>query len=142
MIDNNKTAFSGDKLQNYFTAYVERALSNNRISYYRKQQARIKNEVRFTSDEELAVLAGSTSSVLNPISAAEFLSPETIQHDELAEELRNISEKDMRIIRMRIGFGFTYKRIAAILGMKEETIRVRYFRTLQKIRTNMKGGTK
>lgn len=142
MIDNDRTTFSGDKLQNYFTAYVERALSNNRVSYYRKQRNLINTEVHFGSDEELAVLAGSTSSLLNPATDTVQLSPETVQHDGLANELRNISKRDMNIIRMRIGFGYTYRRIAAILGMKEEAVRVRYFRALQKIRTNMEGGTK
>ena len=142
MIDNGSAAFTGDKLQNYFTAYVERALRNNRVSYYRKQRNLINNEVRFGSEDELAVLAGSKPYFANPDSNTGQLSPETVQHDGLANELRNISEKDMSIIRMRIGFGFTYKRIAAILGMKEEAVRVRYFRALQKIRTNMEGGTK
>jgi len=32
--------------------------------------------------------------------------------------------------------------IGSILGMKEETVRVRYFRVIQKIRDNMKGAQK
>lgn len=142
MIDNDCIVFSGDKLQNQFTAYVERALKNNRISYYRKQRAIISNELRFSTDEELAVLTDSTSYLMNTVTDADHLTPETVQHDGLASELRNISEKDMSIIRMRIGFGFTYKRISAILGMTEEAVRVRYFRAIRKIQTNMEGGTK
>lgn len=34
--------YTGDILQNYFTAYVEEALKNNRISYYRKKQSTLK----------------------------------------------------------------------------------------------------
>ena len=41
MINDNSTVFSGDKLQNQFTAYIERALINNRISYYRKYNNKI-----------------------------------------------------------------------------------------------------
>ena len=142
MINDNSIVFSGDKLQNQFTAYVERALINNRISYYRKYKAMLKNELSFSSEDQLSYISGSSSCIFSPDIDSMELSPDSIQHVELAEELRNISEKDLNIIRMRIGFGFTYKRIAAILGMTEEAVRVRYFRALQKIRTNMEGGTK
>ena len=142
MINDNSIVFSGDKLQNQFTAYVERALINNRISYYRKYKAMLKNELSFSSEDQLSFISGSSSCIFSPDIDSMELSPDSIQHGELAEELRNISEKDLNIIRMRIGFGFTYKRIAAILGMTEEAVRVRYFRALQKIRTNMEGGTK
>ncbi len=142
MIDHERAVFSGDKLQNQFTAYVERALKNNRVSYYRKQRALSNHELCFRTDEELAILAGSTFCLMNSDTDSGHLSPATVEHDRLADELRNISEKDMSIIRMRIGFGFTYKRIAAILGMKEEAVRVRYFRAVRKIQTNMEGGTK
>ena len=142
MINDNSIVFSGDKLQNQFTAYVERALINNRISYYRKYKAMLKNELSFSSEDQLSYISGSSSCIFSPDIDSMELSPDSVQHGELAKELRNISEKDLSIIRMRIGFGFTYKRIAAILGMTEEAVRVRYFRALQKIRTNMEGGTK
>ena len=142
MINDNSTVFSGDKLQNQFTAYVERALRNNRISYYRKYKAMLENEMRFSSEDQLSYMSGSSACIFSPEIDSMELSPDSVQNGGLADELRNLSEKDMSIIRMRIGFGYTYKSIAAILGMTEEAVRVRYFRAIRKIQNNLEGGTK
>lgn len=142
MINDNSTVFSGDKLQNQFTAYVERALRNNRISYYRKYKAILKNELCFSSEDQLSHISGSSACIFSPEIDSMELSPDSVQNGGLADELRNLSEKDMSIIRMRIGFGFTYKSIAATLGMTEEAVRVRYFRAIRKIQNNLEGGTK
>ena len=67
---------------------------------------------------------------------------DSIQTPGLANELRNLPDKALAIIRMRIVHGYSYKIIGSILGMKEEAVRVRYFRAIQKIRDNMKGEKK
>lgn len=142
MINNNSTVFNGDKLQNQFTAYVERALINNRFSYYRKYKAILKNELCFSSEDQLSYISGSSACAFTPEIDSMELSPDSVQNGGLADELRNLSEKDMSIIRMRIGFGYTYKSIASTLGMTEEAVRVRYFRAIRKIQNNLEGGTK
>lgn len=142
MIADNSTVYDGDKLMNQFTAYVKRALKNNRVTYFRKHKAMIKNEIRFSSEDQLVYIAGYNTGMFTTDVDSNELTPDVIYHEGLADELRNISEKDMNIIRMRIGLGYTYKSIAAILGMTEEAVRVRYFRAIQKIQTNLKGGTK
>ena len=142
MNDIDSTVFTGDKLQNQFTAYVERALYNNRISYYRKQKQKSSNEFYFSTDQELIALGGYASQALDPHLDMSYLSSETVKNNELAAALKNISERDMRIIRMHLSYGYTYKKISAVLGMKEETVRVRFFRTLKKIRHQMEGRSK
>ena len=134
--------FTGNKIQNYFTAYVEQALKNNRVSYYRKYKAHLKSELLFNSEEQLAVHTNLHTDISNDADSTHPLNPDSIHHTELAEELRNISNKDLTIIRLRIAYGYTYRMIGSILGMKEEAVRVRYFRVIQKIRDNMKGAQK
>lgn len=46
--------YTGDKVQNYFTAYVEQALKNNRVSYYRKYKAHLKSELLYDSEDQIA----------------------------------------------------------------------------------------
>lgn len=142
MNNTNNDQFYGDKLKNQFTAYVERALHNTRISYYRKNKDRNQIEVLFSSEDTLGVSAGINNEMSTNIGDDKLLNPDFICHEGLAQELRNISEKDFTIIRFRIVYGYTYKQIAKLLGMKEETVRVRYFRSIQKIRDNLDGGEK
>ncbi len=142
MFDNTNEKFYGDKLQNQFTAYVERALKNNRISYFRKHKDRNQMELLFASEDTLGVHIGLDDTI--PINTANnhSLHPDFIRHEGLAEELRNISEKDFTIIRLRIVYGYAYNRIGTLLGMKEDAVRVRYFRAIQKIRDNLGGAQK
>lgn len=137
MFNTIQKPFYGDKLQNQFTAYVERALKNNRISYYRKNKERAHTELLFSSEDTLGLHIGPDHDIFR-----QPLHPDDIQHDGLAKELSNISEKDLSIIRCRIIYAYTYKHIASLLGMKEEAVRVRYFRSIQKIRDNLRGETK
>lgn len=80
MINDNSTVFSGDKLQNQFTAYVERALRNNRISYYRKYKAMLKNELCFSSEDQLSHVSGSSACIFSPEIDSMELSPDLVQN--------------------------------------------------------------
>ena len=142
MFNNTNGNFYGDKLQNQFTAYVERALKNNRVSYFRKHKDRNQTELLFASEDTLGLHMGLDDEISANTSNNHSLHPDFIRHEGLAEELRNISKKDFTIIRLRIVYGYAYKRIGALLGMKEEAVRVRYFRAIQKIRDNLGGGQK
>lgn len=142
MFDNTTENFYGDKLQNQFTAYVERALKNNRISYFRKHKDRNQTELLFASEDTLGLHMGLDDTISINTTDNHALHPDFIRHEGLAEELRNISEKDFTIIRLRIVDGYAYKRIGTLLGMKEEAVRVRYFRAIQKIRDNLGGAQK
>lgn len=142
MFDNTNENFYGDKLQNQFTAYVERALKNNRISYFRKHKDRNQTELLFASEDTLGLHMGLDDTISINTTDNHALHPDFIRHEGLAEELRNISEKDFTIIRLRIVDGYAYKRIGTLLGMKEEAVRVRYFRAIQKIRDNLGGAQK
>lgn len=144
MKDNEtiSTAFTGDILQNYFTAYVEQALKNNRVSYYRKYKSHLKNELLFESEDRLPVHTSVYHDISDEADERHPLHFDSIQTPGLAKELRNLSDKALIIIRMRIIHGYSYKVIGSILGMKEEAVRVRYFRAIQKIRDNIEGGCK
>ena len=131
--------YTGNKIQNYFTAYAEQALKNNRVSYYRKNKAHLKSEVLFDSEDQIAVHTNLHTDISDDAATAYSIHPDSIRHIRLAEELRNISEKDLTIIRLRIVYGYTYKMIGSILGLKEETVRVRYCRSIQRIRNNIRG---
>ena len=52
---NENTDYTGDIVQNYFTAYVEQALKNNRVSYYRKYKSHLKSELLFDSEDRIAI---------------------------------------------------------------------------------------
>lgn len=134
--------YNGNITQNYFTAYVEKALKNNRVSYYRKYKSHQKSELLYGSEDQIATYTIIHTEISDVISEKHPLHFDFIQTPGLAKELRNLPKKALAIIRMRIVCGYSYKTIGAILGMKEDAVRVRYFRAIQKIRNNMKGEQK
>lgn len=130
--------FTGDIVQNYFTAYVEAALKNNRVSYFRKYKAYLKFELLYGSEDQIDRHTDLHNDISDDSDARHPLHLDSIQTPGLAKELRNLPDKALTIIRMRIVYGYSYRIIGSILGMKEEAVRVRYFRAIQKIRNNMK----
>ena len=138
MNQTTNQSYSGDKIQNYFTAYVEKALKNNRVSYFRRYKAHLKKELLYYSEDQIATLIDLHSDVSDDSAEKNHLHLDSIQMPELAKELRNLPDKSLTIIRMRIIHGYSHKIIGSILGMSEEAVRVRYFRAIQKIRDNMK----
>lgn len=134
--------YSGDITQNYFTAYVRQALKRNRVSYYRRYKSLLKSELLYDSEDQIAAHTNIHTDVSDEADAKHPLHFDSIHTPGLAKELRNLPDKTLAIIRMRIVHEYSYKTIGAILGMKEEAVRVRYFRAIQKIRDNMKGEQK
>lgn len=117
---------------------MEEALKNNRVSYYRRYKAHLKSELLYDSEDQIATHTNLHTDISDEADAKHPLHFDYIQTPRLAKELRNLPDKALAIIRMRIVHGYTFKTIGAILGMKEEAVRVRYFRAIQKIRDNMK----
>lgn len=134
--------YSGDKIQNYFTAYVHQALQRNRVSYYRKYKSHLEMELLYDSENQISIHTNLHTDVSEASNEQHPLDFDSIQTPGLAIELQNLPDKALTIIRMRIVHGYTYKTIGAILGMKEEAVRVRYFRAIKKIRDNLKGEQK
>lgn len=139
---NNISAYTGDIMQNYFTAYVTAALKNNRVTYYRRYKSHLRTELLFESEDQLASHVYSCTEALRSEECDTLLQPDNIYHPQLAHELRGLQAKDLTILRMRIVYGYAYKVIGSVIGMTEDAVRVRYFRTIQKIRNNMKGDIK
>ena len=138
--DTNR--YTGDILQNFFTAYVERALKNNRISYFRKYKRHLQFELYFDSEDQIDRYANLNIDLADEVDDRDPLHFGSIQNQTLAEELQNIPDKSRFIIQLRIVHNCSFKRIGAILGMKEEAVRVRFFRAINKMRDHMKGEQK
>lgn len=133
----NNVAYYGDKLQNQFTAYLKQALYHNRISYYRKQSTHLNTEILIENEERIPVHMIENLGISAPLQCVSTLHPNCIVNEKLSKALRNISEKDFTIIRLHIIHGYGHKRIAAILNMTEEAVRVRYYRAIQKMRNTI-----
>ena len=53
---------------------------------------------------------------------------------EVAERLKAYGPETRRIVLCRVGLGMPFKDIARLLGMKEVTVKARYYRTLAELR--------
>ncbi len=124
--------YTGDILQNQFTAYVEKALKNNRISYYRKQQAKQRNLLLYASEEEIPLHIHETASDHDSDIS-------DIHNQVLLGALHLLSENDLTIIRLRVIYGHPYKKISGILGITPEAAESRYRRAIARLRKRLEG---
>ena len=134
--------YTGDILQNFFTAYVERALKNNRISYFRKYKRHLRFELYFDSEDQIDRYADFHNDLADEVDDRDSLNFDSIQNQTLAKELKNMPDKTHFILQLRIVHNCSFKHIGTILGMKEEAVRVRFFRAINKMRDHMKGEQK
>ncbi len=135
MKQNSKNAgcYTGNILQNQFTAYVEKALRNNRVSFFRKRQFRLENELLFSSDEEISLHT-------QDVEASADFSDSDFHSKELTHALDLISDKDKSIIKMRVLYEYPYSKIAELTGTTPGAARVRYIRAIAKIRKRLEAG--
>ena len=138
--DTNR--YTGDILQNFFTAYVEQALKNNRISYFRKYKQHLQFELYFDSEDQIDRYADLHNDLADEVDDSDPLHFGSIQNRTLAKELQNFPDKTRFIIQLRIVHNCSFKHIGATLGMKEEAVRVRFFRAIKKMRDHIKGEQK
>lgn len=129
---NNNTEYYGDKLQNQFTSYVERALNNNRISYYRKYISKHKHEILTNSEDELSLHNYQNSNYSD--SCYLDLDSDSIYNSGLAAALNKLNSKDHTIIKLHVIYGYTYNTIAQILSMTPTAVSTRYSRSIKKVR--------
>ncbi len=131
-IKDKPEEYTGDILQNQFTAYVEKALKNNRISYHRKQQAKQNDLLLYASEEDIPVhIQEAVSDHDSDISE--------IHNQVLLGALHLLSEKDLTIIRLRVIYGYPYKTISDILGITTEAAESRYRRAIARLRERLEG---
>ena len=133
--------YTGDILQNQFTAYVELALRNRRISYYRHIIARQSHEISIGSEKDF-YLHIDWSDAVNAVKPDSWdITPDTLSPS-LASAIRNINKIDMIILRLRILYGYPYKKIAVIVNMSSTAVRSRYSRVIQKLRHRLEDSSK
>ncbi len=121
-------------LKRKFTAYVEKAMQNTRIKYIEKQAKNqamfllgdmdtIPYEKQVDNEDLLEAVYGDEIDIFNNL--------------KLFSALSKLNEKDMTIIKLHVIYGYTYKQIAAILGMTLFSVSSRYNRAIKTIRKNM-----
>lgn len=98
---NNTVPYTGDLTRNYFTAYVEETLKNNRVSYYRRYNAHLNLELLYDSEDQIAVHSNIHTDVSDEADAKHPLHFDYIQTPRLAKELRNLPDKALAILSSR-----------------------------------------
>lgn len=138
---NETNEYTGDILQNQFTAYVKLALRNNRISYYRHFIVMQKHEVPVGSEEDFHLHMDRNN--FSEMDTEDFgnIDPDNLSPC-LSKALRDISQKDLIILRLRILYGYPYQKIAVIMKMTSDAVRSRYSRAIRKIRQKLEETTK
>ena len=126
-----------DIMQNRFTAYVERALSRNRMRFYTNYMIRQEHEVYMEEGEEMY---GSFISEDEMVS--DDFHPEMFENIKLLEALKRISAEDMMIIKLHVLYGLSYVSIANSMGVSWSVVSSRYNRAIQKIRKYMEEHSK
>ncbi len=137
---HNNGQGSDNILQNYFTAYVEKSLINNRITYIQKQarleECDLVGDIDDTFDEG-HLLPDLTETMYEEMYASEM---DMIENFTLLSALRRLDEKDRMIVKLHIIYERSYKEIACIMGMTLTAVRSRYNRAIQMIRERMEDG--
>ncbi len=124
------TDYTGDIVQNQFTAYVEVALKNNRITYFHKQQDIEKHMTYYASEDEI-------SEAVHTEDTSDFLTFPGLRNEELTNAIGQLSEKDLILIRLRVLYGYSFKKISVILGIPSDTASKRYRRAIAKLRKEL-----
>lgn len=127
-----------DALQNKFTAYMDKALRNNMINLL-ERSLKYKVSEDFVSIEETQEMCDISAEEEVIGGATLDFELDYIENIALLKALRKISPKDMTIIKLRLLYEYRFSRIAFILGMNENAVRVRYFRSIKAIRKFMEG---
>lgn len=140
MKEKTNTEYTGDTLQNQFTAYVKIALRNNRISYFRHFMVMQKHEISVGSEQDLSIHTDPT--IVSDIDRGDFGIDPNYLSPSLAKALSSISQIDLIIIRLRILYDYPYQKIAVIMQMSSDAVRSRYSRAIRKIRRKLEESTK
>lgn len=128
---------SDRRLQNHFTAYLTKALINNRIHYInRKAKLDMVDLYDEFPDETMMQMAEKDLTV--EMYEQEYADEmDTIGDLTLLYALRALSEKDRTIIRLHVIYGYSYREVANMLGMTPTSVSTRYSRAIAQIRQRM-----
>ena len=127
-----------NSLQNHFTSYVEKALSNNRITYKRKLARHHRMQLMEDMDSEMVSFSQEQNSPVEEMYEEQYAcETDLVENLSLLFALQRLSEKDRMIIRLHVIYEYSYKQIACIMGMTLTAVRSRYSRAIQTIRRQM-----
>lgn len=127
MFNKNNGSNEHDILQNQFTSFLSKAISNARIDFIRAKIARLQHE-QATDQIEL-------------LFARETFEIESFMENEvLRQAIKDIREKERYVFLARALDGKKFKEIAKELGMGDKGVSAIYYRTVKKLRDLMEGG--
>lgn len=127
MFNKNNGSNEHDILQNQFTSFLSKAISNARIDFIRAKIARLQHEQ--ATDQIELLLARET-----------FEIDSFLENEALRQAIKDIREKERYVFLARALDGKKFKEIAKELGMGDKGVSAIYYRTVKKLRDLMEGG--
>ena len=127
--DLHNTTLVDRDIQNRFTGYVQKALKNTRSTYYSKKMIREERETVYNEADDLTI--SDSGDILNTLFSFNM---EMLENLSLWNGLRNLSGKDITIIKLRVLYDNSFKEIGKVLGMTEGAVKMRYTRAIKMLR--------
>ena len=127
MFNKNNGSNEHDILQNQFTSFLSKAISNARIDFIRAKIARLQHE-QVTDQIELLFVRET------------FEIDSFLENEALRQAIKDIREKERYVFLARALDGKKFKEIAKELGMGDKGVSAIYYRTVKKLRDLMEGG--
>lgn len=127
MFNKNNGSNEHDILQNQFTSFLSKAISNARIDFIRAKIARLQHE-QATDQIELLFVRET------------FEIESFMENEVLRQAIKDIREKERYVFLARALDGKKFKEIAKELGMGDKGVSAIYYRTVKKLRDLMEGG--
>ena len=127
MFNKNNGSNEYDILQNQFTSFLSKAISNARIDFIRAKIARLQHE-QATDQIELLFVRET------------FEIESFMENEALRQAIKDIREKERYVFLARALDGKKFKEIAKELGMGDKGVSAIYYRTVKKLRDLMEGG--
>lgn len=127
MFNKNNGSNEHDILQNQFTSFLSKAISNARIDFIRAKIARLQHE-QATDQIELLFVRET------------FEIDSFLENEALRQAIKDIREKERYVFLARALDGKKFKEIAKELGMGDKGVSAIYYRTVKKLRDLMEGG--
>ena len=127
MFKKNNGSNENDILQNQFTSYLSKAISNMKIDFIREKKARQKRE-QTTDQYELLFVQEA------------FELEDFFEKEALSKAIKDIREMERYVILARTEDKKKFKVIASELGMGEKGVSAIYYRAVKKLRKMLEGG--
>jgi RNA polymerase sigma factor (sigma-70 family) len=131
-----------ESVHNRFTAYVVTALRNQKVKYLTRKSRYEKKTVSL--DEMLAMPATDHALIASDDGIARILDSEdtlesVICNDALLIGILKLSDRERRILNLRMLQKMRHAEIADLLGLNVKTVEKAYERLIKKLRAHMGG---